>query len=111
MSDNEVTLVTGETVDKGLVGTVFMALSLLRANGQVMAIHTLLQLCRDTSHRPFGNTGDTLYCVGLLETWNPVSKQGSVWRAMIPIVLAAVKEVPGGVKIACNPRNIIRRQA
>lgn len=108
MSGNEVTLVTGETVDRGLVGTVFLALDELQARGQIMAIHALLMLSRDASHRPFGNTGQTLYDSGLLETWDPEAKQGAVWRAMVPIVLATVREVPGGVRVAAGPQDIIR---
>ena len=108
MSGNEVTLVTGETVDRGLLGTVFMALDALQASAQIMAIHTLLMLSRDANHRPFGNTGQTLYDAGFLETWDPATKQGTVWPAMIPIILAAVKQAPGGVKVAAGPQDIIR---
>ena len=108
MSDNAVVLKTGQRVDRGLVETVFMTLDLLQKTGQIMAIHELLKLSRDPSHRPFGNTGQTLKSYGLLESWDPAKKQGNVWRAMADIVLAAVEEAPGGVKVAASPQDIIR---
>lgn len=108
MGRNEVTLVTGETVSRGLLMTVLMTLDLLQNSGHVRAIHSLLQLCRDEEHRLWLEDGRTLRNVGLLETWDATSRQGSVRQAMVPIILAAVKEVPGGVTVE-KKMAIIRR--
>jgi hypothetical protein len=107
-NENEVTLTSGVTVPRAVAETFFMTLKALERRGHLLAIRTLLRLSRDRSHRPYGDTGQTLHDSGLLESWDPATKQGSVQPALIPIVKVAVAEVHGGLRIAAHLKDILK---
>ena len=73
---------TGAEVPEGLAPVVMISLELLM-NGNPVALYELAQLARDPSHRLFGNTGE------VLRSLNLVDAGGKVHDATRAVVLAA----------------------
>ena len=82
MSDT-VTLDTGQEHPTPLVTATMMNLRSLMEDHPIAA-YELVELCRDPTHRLFGNTGDVLRERGLLEG------DGQPHQAVKEIVLASV---------------------
>ena len=82
-----VILKTGVEVAKPLVGTTMMALNSLMDNGQDITFYELVMKCRDSNHEFFGNAGEELAKLGLLDG------SGKVHRSIKDVVLAASEGV------------------
>lgn len=86
------TLTTGAKVPFHSAAQALMDLKGMAAepNGIVL-LHELREVCRDSKHKPFGNTGDTIRRFHLFSEWDPATRRGVVHGIIRDIVLAAVQ--------------------
>lgn len=104
----EVTLVTGEKVNAGLLRAIYTSLTAFLEDGDIVAVYDLMRASNDPAYRPLDSISRRLHAATLLQQWDPATGEVRVQPEVAAIVRAAVRPQPGGVILA-GMRSIIQR--